>query len=693
MSKASELKPADLLLELGTEELPPKALPRLSAAYAEGIVKGLQDAGFEFGEVQRFATPRRLAVLIKAVPAAQADRQVERRGPAVAAAFDADGNAKPAALGFAKSCGVAIEELQRIETDKGTYLMHQALEPGRALSAVVPTILEEALKRLPIPKRMRWGDMEASFVRPVQWLVALHGDDLLRFDMFELSSGRVTRGHRFHAPDPITLPSADEYTGALLRGRVIADFELRRDKVRSAVLAAAAELDATAILDEELLDEVTALVEWPVPVTGHFEERFLEMPKEVLVTALQEHQRYFCVEDARGHLLNAFITLSNLESRDPGKVKSGNERVVRPRLQDAMFFWSQDRKQPLADFAAGLANVTYIKEIGSVADKCQRVQALAMRLAAATGAEQARVKRVGALAKADLLTDMVYEFTELQGVMGRYYAIASGEDDEVAQAIDEQYMPRFAGDDIPATATGRALALADKLDTLAGIFAIGKRPTGDRDPYALRRAALGLLRILLDAEISLDLQAVVCEAVAAQPVDCDRSEVADALWGFLMDRARGLYLDRGVTVEVFEAVLATAVTNPLDFDRRIQAVQHFLTLSEAEQLAAAHKRIRNILKGDASPGSVDVNLLSEGEEQSLHSVAGQLLVQTEQQIAEGDYSKALTSLASLRAPVDAFFDAVMVMDEDVAVRTNRLALLGQLDGLCRSVADISKLPG
>lgn len=693
MSQSTALPSADLLLELGTEELPPKALQRLSAAYSEGIVKGLEAAGLTLGEVASFATPRRLAVLISAVPIAQADRAVERRGPAVAAAFDAEGKPKPAALGFAKSCGVSVDELQRLETDKGAYLAHQALEVGKTTAALLPGILEDTLKRLPIPKRMRWGAMDASFVRPVQWLLALHGDEVVPVEMFNLTAGRITSGHRFHAPEAITVPTASDYAGLLQAGHVIASFSSRRDKVRAGVLAAAAELGGTAILDEDLLDEVAALVEWPVPVTGHFEERFLELPKEVLVTALQEHQRYFCVEGKDGELLNAFITLSNVESRDPAKVQSGNERVVRPRLQDAMFFWTQDRKKPLADFSAGLGKVTYIKEIGSVAEKCQRVQTLAASLASIAGADASKVTRAASLAKADLLTDMVYEFTELQGVMGRYYATASGEDAEVAQAIDEQYMPRFAGDAIPASATGRTLALADKLDTMAGIFAIGKRPTGDRDPYALRRAALGLLRILLEGEISLDLKTALAEAVAAQPVDCDVEEVAEALLGFLMDRARGLYLERGVTVEVFEAVLATGVANLLDFDRRIQAVQQFLQLSEAEQLAAAHKRVRNILKGAQSTAEVNTSLLVEAEEKALHVEADKLLAQTEQQIAAGDYAAALTGLASLRAPVDAFFEAVMVMADDEAVRENRINLLCSLDRLCRSVADISKLPG
>ncbi|MGB1581017.1 MAG: glycine--tRNA ligase subunit beta, partial [Nevskiales bacterium] len=667
---------ADLLIELGTEELPPKALPRLSAAFTAGIRDGLVEAGFEVGEVQSFATPRRLAVLLRNIPASQADREVERRGPAVAAAFDTEGKPRPAAEGFARSCGVAVEDLQRIDTDKGEYLSYAAVEEGRQTADVIPGIVEESLKRLPIPKRMRWGDMDASFVRPVQWLLALHGEDVLPFSLFDLHTDRLSRGHRFHHPASITLQSAADYEQALLDGRVIADFAARREKLRAAVLAAADELGGKAILDEELLDEVTALVEWPVPVTGRFDERFLEMPKEVLVTALQEHQRYFCVEANDGRLLNAFITLSNLQSQNPIKVQEGNERVVRPRLADALFFWTKDRKQPLADFLPGLEAVTYVKEIGSLADKSRRVQNLAAGLAAAAGADLPKVKRAAELAKADLLTDMVFEFTELQGVMGRYYAAACGEDAEVAQAIDEQYWPRFAGDAIPATATGRVLALADKFDSLAGIFAIGKRPTGDRDPYGLRRASLGLLRILLEAGISIDLKSLLGQVVAAQPVSCDQAEVAQALFDFMMDRARGLYTEREVAVDIFEAVRANHISDPLDFDQRIHAVQAFLNLPEAEQLAAAHKRVRNILKKESSVGSVDAGLLAQAEEKALHAEAERLLMQTDKQIQAGEYSEALASLASLRAPVDAFFDAVMVMDEDAAVRANRLALLG-----------------
>lgn len=683
---------ADLLIELGTEELPPKALLHLSEAFTKGIEQGLRDAGLQSEQSKSFATPRRLALLIRDLPTTQQDREVERRGPAVSAAFDDEGNPKPAAQGFARSCGVEVSDLQRIATDKGEYLSHRAIQPGQSTAGLLPQILDESIKRLPIPKRMRWGDLDDAFVRPVQWLVAVLGNAVVPIKTLGVSASNVTYGHRFHAPVPIEINSAEEYEQKLEKAYVIADFARRRERVLDHVLAAAQELHGTAILDQALQDEVTALVEWPVPVTGHFDKRYLEMPKEVLVTALQEHQRYFCVQDSNGQLLPAFITLSNLQSNEPSQVQAGNERVVKPRLEDAMFFWTQDRKKSLADFAPGLADVTFVKELGSVADKVQRVARLADSLAEATGADKTKVARAAELSKADLLTDMVFEFTELQGVMGRYYALASGEDAEVAQAIDEQYQPRYAGDDLPASAIGKTLALADKIDTLAGIFAIGKRPTGDRDPYALRRATLGLLRILIESGINLDLRAVLHEAVNIQPAAADKAEIETALMGFVVDRARGYFSEQGVSAEVFESVRAANVTDPLDMQRRIRAVQAFLERPEAEALAAAHKRVRNILK-DVEAGSCDAALFSEDAERELHSTTEKLLDEVQALQANAEYEQALACMAVLQKPVDAFFDAVMVMDEDVSVRNNRLALLAELDQLCRSVADISCLPG
>lgn len=683
---------ADLLIELGTEELPPKTLKKLSDAFSAGILKGLGEAGLEFTVSKSFATPRRLSLLVRDLPLAQADREVERRGPAVSAAFDADGNARPAAMGFAKSCGVEINDLQRISTDKGEYLMHKALEAGQPTADLLSDILDECIKRLPIAKRMRWGDLDVAFVRPVQWLVVMLGNEVVPVNTLGVKAGSSTRGHRFHAPDLIKITSGETYAQQLEEAYVLADFDQRRARIRDLVLAAAQESGGTAILDEDLLDEVTSLLEWPVPVTGKFDERFLELPKEVLVTALQEHQRYFCIEDQNGQLLPAFITLSNLQSQNPAKVQSGNERVVRPRLEDAMFFWAQDRKKTLDDFASGLANVTFVNELGSMGDKGQRVALLAASLVGATGADCEKVARAAQLAKADLLTDMVFEFTELQGVMGRYYALAAGEDAEVAQAIDEQYQPRFAGDVIPSSGTGRTLALADKLDSLAGIFAIGKRPTGDRDPYALRRATLGVLRILIESNIRLDLSAVLKQALDVQPAEFDKQAVQADLMSFVLDRARGYFAEQGVTAEVFESVRAIGVTDPLDMQARIQAVQAFLQRPEAEALAAAHKRVRNILK-EAEAGNCDPALFTNAAETGLYETTQSLLSESGALIESGLYEEALAGMAILREPVDAFFEGVMVMDEDMAIRNNRLALLAALDRLCRSVVDISCLPG
>ncbi|MES1945511.1 glycine--tRNA ligase [Salinisphaera sp. PC39] len=685
---------ATLLLEIGTEELPPKALDRLARALADGVASGLDEAGVDRGKARALSSPRRLAVLVEAVAEAAADRRIERLGPPVASAYDADGNPTKAAEGFARSCGVDIAELETRDTDKGERLAYAGTEAGRALSELLPEIAAGAARALPVPKRMRWGDSETTFVRPVHWVTALHGDRVIELTLFDCRAGRVTRGHRFHHPEPIELPNADDYIERLRNpGYVLVDPEARREAVREQVAARAGEAGGRALVDDDLLAEVCALVEWPVALAGRFEDRFLALPREVLISTLEGHQRYFPVEDDNGSLLPAFVTVANIESREPQRVIAGNERVVRPRLADALFFWEQDRRQGLAKLADGLARVTFQRDLGSLAAKSERVAELAGRLAGAASADADAVARAATLAKADLLTEMVGEFPELQGTMGRYYALEAGEPENVAIALEEQYLPRAAGGPIPATPAGRALALADKLDTLAGIFALGKRPSGEKDPFALRRAALGVLRISIEGGLSFGLRDTLAHAVATQPVTVDADTVVAELVDFHRDRLRAYYAERGIGAEAFEAVAAHGLDDPRDFDRRLQAIRTFMAESAARTLCAAHKRVRNILKDRADEAAPVVpDLLVEPAERALHADVERLAPELQARSDAGEYTEALRRLAELGPAVDAFFDDVLVMAEDDKIRENRLALLAALDTQCRAVADISRLP-
>ena len=683
----------DLLIEIGTEELPPKALFDLAAAFEQGIRQGLEKAGFPDPAIRRFATPRRLAALIAQLPAQQPDRQSERRGPALGAAFGSDGRPTKAAEGFARSCGVSVDALQRLETDKGAWLIHVSTEPGAPTAQLIPGIVEAALAGLPIPKRMRWGDRDDEFVRPVHWAVLLFGDELIPATIMGIQTGRETRGHRFHHPDPIRLHAPADYARQLAEAKVIADFDERRDAVRAQAERVAAGLNGTSVIKPELLDEVAALVEWPVALAGNFEQRFLEVPSEALISTMQDNQRYFPVVDAHGKLLPHFITMTNLESRDPAQVRAGNERVIRPRFSDAEFFWKQDRKQPLAARQAALEQVVFQQKLGTLADKSDRAAALARLIAERARGNPEWAERAARLAKCDLLTQMVQEFPELQGIMGRYYALYDGEPPEVAQAQEEQYLPRFAGDRLPATATGRALALADRLDTLIGIFAIGQPPSGAKDPFALRRAALGVLRILIEGELDLDLWAALERAAAGFEPVVRADQVVQPVFEFMMERLRGYYLERDARPDTVEAVLECQPVRPLDFDRRVRAVDAFRTLPEAASLTAANKRIRNILKKVQTvvPFQIQPALLAEEPEQALAGRLAELASEVAPLMETGLYGEALNRLAGLREPVDAFFDGVMVMVDDPALRDNRLALLNELSSLFLRVADFSRL--
>ncbi|HHQ42156.1 MAG TPA: glycine--tRNA ligase subunit beta [Chromatiales bacterium] len=692
-------EPRDLLVEIGTEELPPKALRRLAEAFAAGLAGGLDRAGIARGAARAYATPRRLAVLVEAVAPAQPDRTVRRRGPAVQAAFDAEGRPTKAAEGFARSVGVPVERLGRLRTDKGEWLLWEGVEPGRPTAELLPGLVQEALERLPVPKRMRWGAGEVAFVRPVHWLLMLHGEDVVPGTVLGLEAGRETRGHRFHHPDPIPVPKPVDWEPLLAsRGHVIADMDRRRAAVRAQVEEAALAAGGRAVVREALLEEVTALVEWPVALAGRFDERFLELPREVVVSAMEQHQKCFPVVDAAGALLARFVAVANIESRDPEEVRRGNERVIRPRLADAAFFWEQDRRRPLESRLEQLRGVVYQERLGTLHDKTLRLERLAADVAGAIGADVALARRAARLAKCDLVTEMVGEFPELQGVMGRYYALHDGEPEAVAVAIEEHYRPRGAGDAIAATPVGRAVALADRLDTLVGIFACGLRPTGEKDPYGLRRAALGILRTLIEGGLDLDLARLAEAALDLLPEGLPQAEgAADAAVDFALDRLRAWYQERGMPVEVYEAVRARGITRPLDFDRRVRAVLAFRELPEAEALAAAHKRIRNILrqareKGLAVAETVDPSRLAEPAERALHEAVARAEAEIAAPLAAGDYEAALRRLAALRGPVDAFFDQVLVMAEDEAVRANRLALLRALAGLFLEVADIGRLP-
>ena len=684
----------DLLVEIGTEELPPKALGRLRDALQSSLDSLLDENGLAHGDSRAYATPRRLAVVIKDVPIAQADRDITKRGPAVKAAFDADGNPTKPAEGFARSCGVAVSELQEMETPKGRWLVYNSTVTGKAATDLIPALLEKALKALPMPKRMRWGNSDIEFVRPLHWVVLLFGEEPIAANILGVDSDRYSRGHRFHHNEAIAITAPDAYVETLEQdGMVEVDMERRRESIRTQITEAGAALGGQALIDAALLDEVTALVEWPVAISGSYDPRFLEVPAEALVSSMQDHQKYFPVVDAQGQLLPYFITVANIASKDPEQIKAGNERVIRPRLEDAAFFWNQDRKQSLHSRAAQLDSVTFQKRLGSLGDKQTRIAALASTLAEQSGFAIEPIQRAAALCKCDLVTSMVFEFPDLQGIMGRYYALHDGEDERVATALDECYQPRFAGDALPASETGQALAIAERLDTLVGIFAIGQRPTGDKDPFGLRRSALGVLRILIEKQLDLDLRTLIDNAASNYPADLKANTVSDDLFSFMMERLRAWYLDAGYTLHVFAAVLARQPVRPLDFDQRMRAVRAFRDLPEANSLSAANKRIRNILRKAETiiPAQYDKTLLQEPAEQALAAALEELDTQTAPLFKQRDYTTALCKLAALHAPVDAFFDNVMVMADDEALRDNRLALLQAVSALFLQVADISLL--
>ncbi|MDD1617943.1 MAG: glycine--tRNA ligase subunit beta [Methylococcaceae bacterium] len=698
-----------LLFELGSEELPPKTLLKLSNALLNNIVQELNAAELTFTGSKAYATPRRLAVFIENLASAQPDKIVEKRGPAIQAAFAPDGTPSKAAMGFAVSCGTSFEQLGRLKTDKGEWLSFTQAIKGQATENLIPDIIRQSIAGLPIAKRMRWGSFTTEFVRPVHWAVLLYGNSVINTEVLGLQTGAATQGHRFHAPQKITLAKPEDYADTLYRqGRVIADFEQRKTIIREAAQKSASAVNGKAHIEDDLLEEIAALNEWPVPITGTFDSRFLELPPEVLITTMQTNQKYFPVKNAEGGLLANFITFSNIESSNPKSIQQGNERVVTPRLSDAEFFWSQDRKKTLEDRVESLSNVVFQENLGTVYDKTIRVRNLAKFIAGHLSADVELAERAALLAKTDLMTEMVGEFGNLQGIMGRYYALADNEPKELALALEEQYFPKQSGSPTASSTTGQILAIAEKIDTLVGIFAVGLIPTGDKDPYALRRATLGILRTIIENKLNINIieltefADVQIKPIASHVGSGDKMYAtgyvgntppvtSDRVIDFIFERLRGYCLDHGYTADEFDAVIAVKPPEPLDFIQRLKAVKAFRQLPEAEGLAAANKRIRNILKKSDTQPAASVGALLEAQEKQLLQAALQSAEDIQPLLAQRNYQATLNRLAGLRNDVDAFFDHVMVMTDDLELRANRLALLNMLSEQFLTCADISKL--
>ena len=683
----------NFLVEIGTEELPPKALKTLATSFADNVEAELNQAGLTFDKIEWFAAPRRLAVKVLNLATQQPSKEIEKRGPAVSAAFDAEGKPTKAAEGWARGCGITVDQAERIATDKGEWLVHRAKIEGQPTKNLLNYIVANALAKLPIPKPMRWADKTVQFIRPVHTVTMLLGDELIEGEILGVASARTIRGHRFLGEKEFEIQHADQYPQLLHeKGSVIADFNERKAEILAKSQAKATALGGVADIEESLLEEVTSLVEYPNVLAAKFEERFLAVPAEALVYTMKGDQKYFPIYDKDGKLLPHFIFVSNINPDDPSAIIEGNEKVVRPRLTDAEFFFKTDLKQKLVDRLPRLETVLFQQQLGTLKDKTDRIEQLAGEIAKQIGADEAKAKRAGLLSKCDLMTNMVFEFTDTQGVMGMHYARHDGEDEEVAVALNEQYMPRFAGDELPKSLVASAVALADKFDTLTGIFGIGQAPKGSADPFALRRAALGALRIIVEKNLPLDLEDLVKKSAALFGNKLTNQNVVADVVDFMLGRFRAWYQDEGIAVDVIQAVLARRPTRPADFDARVRAVSHFRTLDSAEALAAANKRVANILaKAEGDIGAIDVALCVEPAEQVLAQSVLSLAKEVQPLIAQGEYTAVLDKLAGLRQPVDNFFDNVMVNAEDAKLRQNRLAILNTLQGLFLQVADISLL--
>jgi len=682
-----------LLIELGTEELPPKSLKNLAVTFYQQIKDQLDSAGLAYDDIKWFATPRRLAVKVSKLVEKQADKEIEKRGPAVNVAFDAEGNASKAAQGWARSNGISVEEAQRLKTDKGEWLLHRATQEGKTVETLIPAMINVAISKLPIPKPMRWGSSRTQFIRPVHTLTIMFGDKVIAGETLEVSSSNVVTGHRFHHEGLVALTHADEYEEKLNTAFVQVDYEQRQALILEQIKKAADQLNGDALIDDDLLKEVTGLVEWPVILIGSFDEAFLNVPAEPLIYSMKDHQKYFPVNDKNGQLINKFIFVTNIESKDPSQVIKGNEKVIRPRLADAEFFFKTDKSKTLESRLESLSSVLFQKQLGTVKEKSERIASLSGMIAEQIGENVEQANRAGLLSKTDLMSEMVLEFPQVQGTMGKYYAQNDGEAAEVAQALEDQYRPRYSGDTLPEGNIGCAVAIADKIDSLVGIFGINQPPKGDKDPFALRRAAIGLIRIIIEKQLPLNIKDLIEKSVGLYSDKLSNGEVSNQAIDFVLGRFRAYYQEQGISVDVIQAVLANASTAPLDFEKRIKAVSHFKSLEESVTLAGANKRVGNILakfKGDLFP-AFKADLASESEEKALAKAFDEVKATIAPMMLAKDYQAALTELACLKAPIDNFFDNVMVMADDEAVRTNRLTLLNEIRNSFFAIADVSLL--
>jgi glycyl-tRNA synthetase beta chain len=682
-----------LLIELGTEELPPKSLKTLATAFYEGIKTGLEANDLSYDDIKWFATPRRLAVKVNGLIEKQSDKIVEKRGPAVNVAFDADGNASKAAQGWARSNGITVEQAERLVTDKGEWLLYKATVTGKAVTDLVADIVVKSLNKLPIPKPMRWGAERIQFIRPVHTLTMMYGAEIIAGEALGVTSNNLVQGHRFHHRELVTIDHADNYEQLMLKAFVEVDYQIRQDKIVAQIKEVENELSLVGMIDKDLLDEVTALVEWPVTLVGTFDEDFLNVPAEPLIYSMKDHQKYFPATDQAGNLVNKFIFVSNIESKDPQQVVFGNEKVIRPRLADAEFFFKTDKKKTLASRLETLETVLFQKQLGTLKAKSERIAGLSGFIAQTLNENSEDAYRAGLLSKTDLLTDMVQEFPQVQGTMGKYYALNDGESEVIAQALEDQYRPRYAGDTLPEANTGCAVAIADKIDTLVGIFGINQAPKGDKDPFALRRAAIGVIRIIIEKKLALDLNELIAKSIELFGSKLTNDNTAENVIDFIMGRFKAFYQEQGISVDIIQAVLAKKPTAPLDFEKRIKAVSHFSTLPEAETLAAANKRVGNILakfKGELY-SKFKEELVIEDAERELALTYSRIAVKVSPLVEKKEYQAALSELAGLKAPIDTFFDNVMVMSDDEAVKVNRLTLLNEIRGSFFAIADISVL--
>ncbi|MBA6338288.1 glycine--tRNA ligase subunit beta [Colwellia sp. BRX8-7] len=682
-----------LLIELGTEELPPKSLKNLAVTFYQQIKDQLDSAGLTYEDIQWFATPRRLAVKVSQLVEKQADKEIEKRGPAIDVAFDAEGNPSKAAQGWARSNGISVEEAQRLKTDKGEWLLHRATQTGKTIAELIPAMVNIAVSKLPVPKPMRWGSTRTQFIRPVHTLTIMFGAEIIAGETLEVSSSNVVTGHRFHHEGFVTLAHANEYEDKLTSAFVQVNYQERQALILSEINKAAQQLDGIALIDDELLEEVTGLVEWPVILIGSFDKAFLDVPAEPLIYSMKDHQKYFPVNDKNGQLLNKFIFVTNIESKDPIQVIKGNEKVIRPRLADAEFFFKTDKSKTLASRLESLSSVLFQKQLGTLKEKSERIASLSAVIARQIGENTEQAKRAGLLSKTDLMSDMVLEFPQVQGTMGKYYAENDGEAPEVAQALEDQYRPRYAGDALPEGNIGCAVAIADKIDSLVGIFGINQAPKGDKDPFALRRAAIGLIRIIIEKKLPLDINTLIEESVSLYGEKLSNENVNVQVVDFVLGRFRAYYQEQGISVDVIQAVLANAPTEPLDFEKRIKAVSHFKSLEQAATLAAANKRVGNILakfSGELYP-TFKADLATETQEKALAEAFNEVKATIAPMMLAKDYQAALTELACLKAPIDNFFDNVMVMADDEAIKTNRLTLLNEIRNSFFAIADVALL--